>query len=143
MNKDIKGEQFNDNYDSHFIIKDLNSFISVIRESLQKEIRINHFEESAIKSIKDKSTFMRDVELHVLDRPVQYSGNKNVLIQDSRVLNNQHIPRGIEVVFLKDKKYIRDQEYRIAFIFVYRNQIVPLKKEPIRVKCNKLTKYIK
>jgi len=142
-NKDIKGKQFCDDYDSHFIIKDLNGFISVIRESLQKEIRIKHFEESAIKSIKDKSSFFRDLELRVLGRPVQYSGNKSLIVENSKVLNNHRIPTGLEIAFLKDKKYFRDQEYRIAFIFVYRNQIVPVKKDPIRVKCKNLPKYIK
>lgn len=139
MNDILEGNQFDEAYNSSFKIKSLILFINTIVRVLKMNLTRDNFNEFDVQSIFSEDSFKKRLEILPFSNPVNYNSSKNQLIKNASEMSYKEIPNELQVLFTKDEKYKNDSEYRIAFVFRYRNRIISIKKDPIILNIEKYT----
>ena len=129
-------------YDSYYRISNVLIFAEVLASLIIQNFSLSWFAES-VRS-QDMTVFdMKRIELVSVHKPVEYVKSKDVHIKETRKYGGSKFEDSINrIVFTKDEKYIKDQEYRFLFYFVHPAiGIMPVKKDPIILPLNPLGRW--
>jgi hypothetical protein len=141
-NEEVEPDLFlaRENYDSCYIIRDLNTFLHYLLGGLQTSLRFSHLEENSLLHLPVVST--RNIQVELLKH-----GNVNYSEQENGVYSSKGHPRQydtnyhLNTIFQKHIDYQYQREYRIVIgvSVVFANGekgLISVKPEPIILNLN-------
>ena len=137
------GKEYNEDYDSCFIINDIKAFADELAKLIMETSTLDIFSDAEIVS-KLSIPEIKQIGLEYIHKPITYVDSKRVIIDQSRIkgglsLENLHD----RIIFTKENKYKHQNEYRIIFIFMQpKYKILPVKKDPIIIDISPIKRYL-
>ena len=138
------GEEYDQDYDSHFVINDIKAFADELAKLIMETSTLDIFSDAeGINKLSIPE--IQQIGLEYVHKPITYVDSKTATIDQSRIIKRSPLENLYErILFTKDNKYKSQNEYRIVFAFVQPkyNKILPVKKDPIIIDISPIKRYL-
>ena len=138
------GKEYDEDYGSYFIINDIKAFAYELAKLIMETSTLDIFcDAEAINKLS--IPVIKQIRLEYIHKPITYVDSKKATIDQSRIKGGSSLEDLYDrIIFTKDSKYKRQNEYRILFVFVHPkyNKILPVKKDPIIVDASPIKRYL-
>jgi hypothetical protein len=138
------GEEYDKDYDSYFIINDIQAFADELAKLIMETSTLDIFSD-AEEINKLSIPEIKQIGLEYIHKLITYVDSKTAIIDQSRIIRRSPLENLYDrILFTKDNKYKYQNEYRIVFAFVQPkyNKILPVKKDPIIIDISPIKRYL-